>query len=127
MEALPPTGVSDPAAPLPEPSLATTAPAPSTGAPAEEPVHVSEEPVLVAETADAGVEDGPGPALRVDEPWEGYGEMKAKEVVARLDSASREELAVIELYETTHRGRKTVLSAVERRLRAQSGPASRGS
>src|SRR5918998_6330415 len=32
-----------------------------------EPEHVSEEPVLVAETADAGAEDGPGPAISIGE------------------------------------------------------------
>ena len=87
-----------------------------------EPGHVSEEPVLVAEVADAGAEDGPGPAISVAEPWDGYRGMKADEVVARIAEASREELAVIELYEGTHRRRKTVLAAAERQLKVLSPP-----
>ena len=96
-------------------------------APAEppEPEHVSEEPVLVAEVADAGAEDGPGPAISVAEPWDGYRAMKADEVVARIAEASREELAVIELYEGTHRRRKTVLAAAERQLKLLSPPGRR--
>jgi hypothetical protein len=87
-----------------------------------EPEHVSEEPVLVAESADAGAEDGPGAALSIDEPWEGYRRMKADDVIARVGKATREELAVIELYEGMHRRRKTVLAAAERRLRELSPP-----
>src|SRR5215211_5242430 len=41
------------------------------------PDHVDEEVVLVAETAEAGAEDGAGPELRVDPPWEGYDQMTA--------------------------------------------------
>lgn len=94
--------------------------------PANEPAHVSEEPVVVAEVADRGAEDGPGASLRVAEPWEGYGKMKADQVIARIADASREELAVIELYEGMHRRRKGVLSAVERQLKAASPPSSHG-
>lgn len=90
--------------------------------PEPEPEHVSEEPVLVAEVADAGAENGPGPAISVDEPWKGYRRMKADEVLARIAEASREELAVVELYEGTHRRRKTVLAAAERQLKVLSPP-----
>ena len=87
-----------------------------------EPEHVSAEPVLVAEVADPGAEDGPGAAISVDEPWDGYRRMKAAEIVARIDEASREELAVVELYERINRRRATVLAAAERRLKVLSPP-----
>ena len=90
--------------------------------PEAEPEHVSEEPVLVAEVADPGAEDGPGAAISVAEPWEGYRRMKAAEVIARIDEASREELAVVELYETMNRRRATVMAAAERRLKLLSPP-----
>ena len=97
-------------------------PAPVEEPPEPEPEHVSEEPVLVAEVADPGAEDGPGAAITVDEPWEGYRRMKAAEILARIDEASREELAVVELYETINRRRTTVLAAAERRLKVLSPP-----
>ena len=42
--------------------------------------------------------------------------------LAALEDASPEEVAVVQLYEATHRGRKTVLAAAERRLNALSPP-----
>ncbi|MEA2449122.1 MAG: hypothetical protein QOG63_1054 [Thermoleophilaceae bacterium] len=102
----------------PEPAVDLTPDAP-------EPVHVSEEPVVVAEVADEGAQDGAGAEVTVAEPWEGYKAMKANEVIARLDGASREELAVVQLYEGMGRRRKSVLAQVERRLKAASGPAAR--
>jgi hypothetical protein len=96
-------------------------PAPERPEP-EPPPHVSEEPVLVAETADPGAEDGPGPQLSVGEPWDGYARMRANEVIGRIERATREQLAVVQLYETTHRRRKTVLAAAERRLKVLSPP-----
>jgi hypothetical protein len=77
----------------------------------EEPEHVSEEPVVVAEVADPGAEDSPGPQISVAEPWEGYRQMKAADVIDRLAAATPEEIAVVQLYESTHRRRKTVLEA----------------
>ena len=90
--------------------------------PPPEPTHVSEEPTLVVASADAGAADGPGPQLTVGEPWDGYARMRANEVIGRIEGANREELAVVELYETTHRRRKTVLAAAERRLKVLSPP-----
>ncbi len=81
------------------------------------PAHVSEEPTLVTASADAGAEEGAGPELHVAEPWEGYAQMTASDVAARLNEATAEEVAVVQLYETAHRGRKTVLAAAERRLK----------
>ncbi len=47
------------------------------------PVHVSEEPELVRESAEPGAEDGAGAAVTVIEPWSGYAQMNAREVIAR--------------------------------------------
>jgi hypothetical protein len=89
-------------------------------------VHVSEEPELVAESADLGATETPGPEVRVDEPWSGYGRAKAADIVAALPGISREELTVAQLYEASHRGRKTVLQAIERQLKVGAGPAGNG-
>jgi hypothetical protein len=83
------------------------------------PEHVDEEPVLTAEFAEEGAEDGAGAEVHVDEPWEGYAEMKVSEVTARLASASNTELAAVQLYESSHRKRSSVLRDVEERLRTQ--------
>ena len=84
---------------------------------------IDDEPELVEEVADPGAEDGAGPTVEVDEPWEGYAGMQADAVIARLNEASAAELALVELYERAHRRRKTVLAAAERRHREISGPA----
>jgi hypothetical protein len=76
-----------------------------------EPVHVSEEPVLVAEVADDGAEDGAGPELRIDEPWEGYSSMTAAEIRRRLREADAATVAAVRLYEAANKGRSTVLQA----------------
>ena len=81
------------------------------------PAHVSEEPQLVEEFADPGAEDGAGAAVHVEEPWDGYAQLTADQVVARMADASREELAAVALYEGANRGRKSVLAAADRRLR----------
>ena len=78
---------------------------------------IDDEPELVEEWADPGAEDGAGAAVEVDEPWPGYADMNANTVIARLREASAAELALVELYEPAHKGRKTVLTAAERRLR----------
>ena len=84
----------------------------------DEPGHVSEEPVLVEELAEPGAEEGAGPEVHVDEPWDGYESMNAKDIIARLARCDSAELAAVALYERGHRGRHTVLAAVERELRA---------
>jgi hypothetical protein len=89
-----------------------------------EPVHVSEEPALVEEFAEPGAEDGAGPEIHVEEPWDGYGEMNAKQVLARLGSATPAELAAVQLYEGSHRRRQTILNAVQRELRNANGRSS---
>jgi hypothetical protein len=81
------------------------------------PDHVDEEPVLVAETAEEGAEDGAGAELHVDPPWNGYDQMTASDVRDRLNTATAAEAAAVELYESTHKSRRTVLDAAERALR----------
>ncbi|HUE28193.1 MAG TPA: hypothetical protein VMP89_15575 [Solirubrobacteraceae bacterium] len=97
-------------------------PAPETRA-AREPdaAHVSEEPVLVEEFAEPGAERGAGAELHVHEPWSGYDQLNAKDVIARLAVASPAELAAVQLYESTNRSRQTILTAVARQLRSANG------
>ncbi len=83
---------------------------------------IDDEPELVEELAEPGAEDGAGAEIEVDEPWEGYAEMNADAVIARLRQASPAELALIELYERANKGRKTVLAAAKRREKELSGP-----
>jgi hypothetical protein len=102
----------------------TEAPIRPTAPPAElteppeppEPVHIEDEPELVAESADPGAADGAGAQLTVDEPWPGYQQLNADEIIDRLSTANPAELAVMELYEATHKRRRTVLSALQRQL-----------
>ena len=91
--------------------------------PAREPVHVSEEPELVREVAEPGAEDGAGASVTVLEPWSGYAQMNAREVIARAGPASPAELAAVRLYESRHRSRQTVLAAVDRQLKLSAGGA----
>jgi pyruvate/2-oxoglutarate dehydrogenase complex dihydrolipoamide acyltransferase (E2) component len=107
----PPREEPRPAAPPPEPAVFEPEP--------PEPPHIpEEEPELVAESADVDAADGGTAEVHVAEPWDGYRQLKADDVIARISVATAEELAVIELYERTHRGRKSVLAAVEKQLKA---------
>jgi type IV secretory pathway VirB10-like protein len=107
---------AEPAAAEPAPAEPAAAEPESPDTPAPEPV-AAEPAVLVESFADAGAEDGAGATVEVHEPWEGYADMNAHEVIHRLSGASPEEAAVVELYERQHGTRKTVLAAAERRLR----------
>jgi hypothetical protein len=115
------------AAPEPEPSpfTATAPPPPPASTPPapiiEEPGHVSEEPTLVEEFAEPGAEDGAGASVTIDEPWDGYSSMKAKEIRPRLEDATLAELAAVQLYEGAHRRRESVMTLVESELRRKSG------
>ena len=73
------------------------------------------------EEAGPGAADGAGPGVTVQEPWEDYSRMSAKQVIARLPGATPAELAAVSLYESGNRGRQTVLEAVQRQLRAAGG------
>lgn len=81
------------------------------------PDHVDEEVVLVAEVAEEGAEGGAGPELHIDPPWDGYDKMNAADIRDRLTSASAAEIAAVELYEATHKSRRTVMDAATRALR----------
>jgi hypothetical protein len=98
---------------------APTAPADSPTAGPDElmPDHVDEEVVLVAEVAEEGAEDGAGPELHVDPPWAGYDEMTAPEIRDRLVVGDPVLAAAVDLYETTHKSRRTVIEAAERALK----------
>jgi hypothetical protein len=107
--------------PARDPAKTATAPPPPVEVPPPAPpapMHVSEEPVLVREEAEPGAEDGAGASIRIDPPWDGYGSMGAREVIARLEDADAAALATVQLYESMNRSRQTVLQAVERRLKA---------
>ncbi len=90
-----------------------------------EPPHLDAEPELVAEFAEPGVEDGAGPELKIHEPWDGYGQLDAAAVIDRIASATDAELALVKLYEQSHRQRPTVLEAVEDRLKTVQRPLDR--
>jgi hypothetical protein len=82
-----------------------------------QPAHIDDEPELVAEFSDPGAEEGAGAEIHVDEPWDGYRSMNAAEVRDRVAVADAAQLAIVQLYESTHRKRRTVLQAAERRAR----------
>ncbi|MGI8863873.1 MAG: hypothetical protein ACR2JH_05650 [Solirubrobacteraceae bacterium] len=111
-EAAPP---APPAPPTPSEPAAEQTPPPT------ESVHVSEEPTLVEEFAEPGAEDGAGAQVTIAEPWDGYAHLNAKDVIARVSGANAVQLAAVQLYEVAHRNRETVITAVQRELRAKSG------
>jgi hypothetical protein len=86
-----------------------------------EPTHISEEPELVEEIAEPGAEEGAGASVEIAEPWPGYRLLSAADVIARIDGATPAELAGIELYESAHRNRQTVLEAAQRSLKTKTG------
>lgn len=97
---------SEPVAPEPE------------AAPEPAPVHVDREAVVVAESSDPGAAEGAGATIHIGEPWSGYGRLKARDITAQLATADAAMLAVVRLYESTHRKRRTVLEEIDRRLPA---------
>jgi hypothetical protein len=82
------------------------------------PDHVDEEVVLVAETAEEGAEEGVGPEIQIDEPWEGYDGMTPAEIGDRLAAATPELAAAVELYESAAKDRRSVLEAAQRALKS---------
>ena len=84
----------------------------------DERAHVDEGSEKVAEFADPGAENGAGAELHVDEPWPNYRRMTAKEIVDRLEASDEAEIAVVRLYEATHRKRRDVMRATERVLKS---------
>jgi hypothetical protein len=110
-----------PAAQAPARAVAP-APPPEPPAPASDPAHVSAEPELVEEFAEPGAEDGAGAQIRIGEPWPGYRHLKARDVIARLSQATREELAAVELFELAGANRRSVVVAAQRALKRASPP-----
>lgn len=102
--------------PGPPPARAEPRAEPADAVAGEEPAHVSEEPVLTAEYAEPGAEDGAGAEVHVKEPWPGYRELNAEDVIALLTDADPAELAAVQLFESVNQKRQMVLSAVERQL-----------
>ena len=113
------TSPSRPEAPPPEaPPRRAVAAEPEVGPTrAIPPMHVSEGLQFVEAFAEPGAEEGARAAVHVRQPWKGYAQMTADEVLAHLADASPEELAAVTLYEGAHRGRKTVLAGARRQLR----------
>lgn len=109
-------------APIAEASEGTPDSAP-TGS--ETPAHASAEPRLVATFAEPGAEEGAGASVHAREPWPGYRNLTAGQIIARLEDASREELAEVSLYEGLHRRRRTVIERADRQLRRATADARR--
>jgi len=108
----------------PQPPARAAAPEPGTG-PLAAQAHVSAEPQFVEAFAEPGAEEGAGASVRVQEPWKGYGKMTASEIIARLDGATREELADVALYEGLHRRRRTVVTRARQQLQQATATAAR--
>jgi outer membrane biosynthesis protein TonB len=126
----PPAPPVEPVAPPEPPPAAAVPPVPAPGPTESTSIDIGLEPEehspdereLVEEFADPGAEDGAGASLRVEPPFEGYDALRAPDVIAHLRSADLAELGETELYERTHRGRRTVLEAITREIRDR-GPA----
>jgi hypothetical protein len=58
-------------------------------------------------------DDSPGPEVHVDEPWPGYRKLRAPDIVDRLQAADDATKAMVRLFESGHRKRRTVLAATE--------------
>jgi hypothetical protein len=120
-----PQPVASPPPPVasPPPPRATPAAAPPAEPPAApEPSHVSAEAELVEEFSEPGAEDGAGAQVRVAEPWPEYRHLKARDVIARLPSSTREELAAVELFELAGANRTSVVVAAQQALKKASPP-----
>jgi hypothetical protein len=57
--------------------------------------------------------DSPGPEIRIDEPWPGYRKLRAPDIVDRLQAADEATKAMVRLFESGHRKRRTVLTATK--------------
>lgn len=78
-----------------------------------DPLAPLDQPSVVPVTA-----EGVGAEVHVDPPWEGYDKMTAAEIRRRLSGADGEVAAAVSLYEGAGRGRRSVVEAADRRLRA---------
>jgi hypothetical protein len=100
-------------------AAARPVPAPPEPSPptSRQPATRNEEDEIVDEVAEPGAEEGAGAEVRVAEPWEGYAQLKAADVIDQLTGRDAAELAAVELYELFHRQRQTVIDAAKRELR----------
>ena len=106
-----------PATPVPVDALPVdTPPVDAPLPPLDGPVHVSEDAEIVETVAESGAKDGAGAEVHVAEPWDGYREMKADDVIDRITGATVAELGAVELYELSGRSRQSVIDAVRREL-----------
>jgi hypothetical protein len=101
----PPDHGTDPAAPG-----ATSTGAPTTRSPATAPVSTTRSPATTRPPVDAHVPDVASLAIP------GFDTLSASQVVQRLDGLSRSELVAVRAYETSTRGRRTILSRVDQLL-----------
>jgi hypothetical protein len=67
--------------------------------------------------AEEGAEEGAGPELEIEEPWDGYDQMTAAEIRDRLTAGTAELAAAVELYEAAGKGRSSVLEAAQSALK----------
>ena len=72
------------------------------------PTHVDREETLAYESGPA---EDVGAEIHVDSPWEGYDQMRAADIVARLKGADQATRAVVRLYEQQGKARSSVLAA----------------
>jgi hypothetical protein len=123
----PPAPPRTPPAPPPPPAPAAPAPrrarrpapaSPASAAPEPAPIEVVPEPtrgqaarIRAEKRAAEQTADSPGPEIRISEPWPGYASMKAPDIVDSLATADDAVKAIVLLYESGHRKRKTVLKA----------------
>jgi len=109
------------AASAPDPTAATSAESQPTAPQGErKPTDTRAEPISPQKTVDdsSTLRETEGSAtpsaqIRIDAPWEGYDTMKANEIVARVKESDASTKAVVRLYESTHKKRKSILSATE--------------
>ena len=123
LEPLPSEEASTPAPPWREPADVAPPAPPLEPPPVVPSVAETPEPetVLVAESADPGAEEGAGAELRIDTPWPRYSRMTAPAVVDRLVAEPDSVVALVLLYERSHRNRRTVVEAAERELARRAG------
>jgi hypothetical protein len=70
--------------------------------------HLEEpEPELIESEGSAT----PGGELHVREPWPGYAKLRAADIVDRLSGGDAATRAIVRLYESTHRNRRSVIDA----------------
>jgi len=106
------TGGTPPSGPPGPPRLRTipypTEPRPGPASPTAEPESASPAPTPVpSPVVDAHVPDVASLAIP------GFDTLSASQVVQRLDGLSRSELVAVRTYETSSRGRRTILSRVD--------------